>query len=425
MAAENKKQNNNGKLQKKAGKKIVSIRKMPVNRKDSSVEHELKVHRVELQMQNDELQNSERKLLKSVEEYTDLFDNAPVGYFILDKDGVIVNVNSAGSVQLGAHKKKLIGKPFSVFLSNASCQDRYYLHRNQALESNEKQQFVECEIKKVDGTSFSAMIESAVVLKKNQTFKHILCTVSDVSLQREYEHKLELSLMKEKELNELKSQFIATASHEFRTPLTTILSSAELLVKYNKTDDEENREKHIRKIIISVSRLKEVLSDFMSSSEIEKGEIKNTPEAFDLIEFIEKLLLEVWSYAGSHHVKYKHQGHNKSVYLDMKLLKTCLSNLITNAYKYSPAGSTIEIVTQYSKPENLIITIKDKGIGIPKKDQSRIFEPFYRGGNAEKIQGTGVGLDITKRLIAIMNGSISFTSKENSGTSFVLKFPAH
>ena len=405
------------KLRKQAEKK--THRPITATGSKQELEHELNVREIELEMQYAEL-IKQLALTESLKNYSTFFDSAPVGYFILDKNGVIRNVNQTGCSQIGIDKMQLTGKPLSVFLSNEYCQDKFYRHRQQVLDT-EKSRQVECEIKRKDGSLFIALIEISVV-KENEHFKFFLSTISDITSRKEQELKVERALIKEKELNAMKSQFISIASHEFRTPLTTILSSTNLIEIYHDSKDEDKRGKHFQKIKTSVSRLKEILKDFLSISEVEKGHIKNSPETFNVIKFVEGIIEETKSLCGTHEVSYTHIGPYQNIFLDMKLLKICLTNLITNAYKYSPKGGLIEITTEQHTQGNVIFIIKDHGIGIPDGDAPNIFETFFRAKNAENIQGTGLGLNITQKFVSIMGGTISFISKENKGTMFILKF---
>ena len=229
-------------------------------------------------------------------------------------------------------------------------------------------------------------------------------------------------MLKEKELHEMKSQFITIASHEFRTPLATILTSSELIEKYHKSEDHDKRDSHLRKIRGSVHRLIEILMDFMSIDDLEDGKFVNNPETFNLVESTESIINEIKALNEIHEVNFTYSGTSELVYMDQKLLKTCISNLLINAFKYSPGGGMIEINTDITDPENFNIEVRDYGIGIPEKDQPKIFSQFFRAKNSENIQGTGLGLNITKTLITLMGGRISFTSKENIGSTFSLKF---
>lgn len=409
-------------LRKKAEAKIQRIIKKPSNETlpKQELEHELNVREMELEMQYDELTIAQSALKESLKNYSTFFDYAPVGYFILDKNGVIRNVNKTGASQIRIDKMQILGKPLSTFMSSEYCQDNFYRHRNLVLDSETSQQ-VECEIRRKDGTLFSALIES-ILVKEDGNFKLFLSIISDITIRKEQELKVERALLKEKKLNEMKSQFITIASHEFRTPLTTILSSTNLIEKYGDPKDEAKRNKHFHKIKNSITRLREILMDFLSISEVEKGNIKNNPETFNIVKFMENAIDDTKSFNGSHQVIYQHIGTHQNVFLDMKLLKICLTNLIVNAYKYSPKDGIVEITTEQNTERNLVIIVKDNGIGIPDVDAPHIFETFFRAKNAENIQGTGLGLNITQRFVETMGGTISFITKENQGTMFILKF---
>jgi len=388
--------------------------------RSDELDHELNVHKIELEMQNEELRSTQYRLEKSLISYADLFEFAPIGYFILDQYGVIEKVNDAGSILLGKWKTQLIGKPFSIFISTEFSQDEYYRSRNEIMGTEKLQQF-ECEIKRNDGTVFPALITSASVKDDKKNFKYFLSTISDISERKEQERKIKLALDREKELNELKSRFISTASHEFRTPLATILLSTELLEAYQSPEDEKNRKKHFSKIKSSVQALTEVLVDFLLVNKFEDGFVKNNPEPINLVAFIESVNEEI--NIKKYPVNYKHTGTCKEVFLDRKLLKVCVSNLLGNAIKYSQSGKDIKITTHIDQYQNCSISIQDRGIGIIESEQPFIFDQFFRGKNAEVIPGTGLGLNIVKKFITVMNGSISFSSKLGRGSTFVLQFP--
>jgi PAS domain S-box-containing protein len=382
---------------------------------------ELGLYKIELELQNEELLATQQNLIASVNEYAELFEYAPIGYFILDINGVILKVNETGCKQLGVSKSKLLNKYFTTFIKHKSCQDRFYLYKNLTIGSGKKQQ-MECKLISQNGTPFFGLVKSTRILDEHKNFKFLLCTIVDISVQKKHEELLEIALKKEIKLNELKSQFISIASHEFRTPLSTILTSVELIERYNKQEDEEKKEKHFYKVKTSINRIKEILVDFLSADQIQKGNKKNNPKIFNLIDFMDSVIDETKTFDGMHTVKYTHKSENQNVFLDETLLKTCVSNIIINAYKYSPNGGNINIKTEQKKSGSITIEITDEGIGIPKINESNIFEQFFRGKNTSKIPGTGLGLSISKKLVNLMGGEISFKSKENVGTTFTVKF---
>ena len=408
-------------LKKKAEKKIKARKEIISGKSNLKFNYELDLYKVELELQNEELILAENKLIQKVNEYTQLFENAPVGYIILDENGRIIKINDTASQLLGLNKKFISKKYFSTFILHKSSQDRFYKFKNLTLETKVKQQF-ECEIKTSDNNTFDAFIESKVLYNKKSEVKQLLCTIIDVSKQKSYEKNLKIALQKEKQLAELKSQFISIASHEFRTPLSIILTSAELIEKHNKFQFIEKQKNHLQKINYSVNRIKDVLNNFFTIEQIENKEKINSPKEINIVECINKLIYEINVLYESNNIIYSHKGKSSIVKLDENLFKTCLTNLIVNAIKYSEKKSPIKIKTIISN-NKFNIKIIDTGIGIPKLNQTFLFDKFYRAGNVSNINGLGLGLHITKQILQIMGGEITFTSKENKGSTFTIIFP--
>ena len=232
------------------------------------------------------------------------------------------------------------------------------------------------------------------------------------------------ALETEKELNDLKSQFITTASHEFRTPLTTILSSVALIDEYSNTDDHEKRTRNTKRIRSAVHNLTQILNDFLSLSKLEEGVVRNHPEPMNIQEMGTDLVDEIKGMLKSgQQIKYEHSGDSE-VTLDKQLLKNVLLNLLSNAIKYSPEHKVIRLNTACNK-EEIRLSVTDEGIGIPKEDQPLLFERFFRAQNAGQVQGTGLGLNIVKKYIELMGGDISFSSTMNKGSTFTITFQKH
>jgi signal transduction histidine kinase len=230
------------------------------------------------------------------------------------------------------------------------------------------------------------------------------------------------ALEKEKELNDMKSRFVSMASHEFRTPLSTILSSVTLLSKYVLSDEQTKREKHIERIRSAVTNLTDILNEFLSLGKIEEGKVEPKWVQFDIKEMINAVIRQMTPLKkNGQYIHYLHIGEEQIV-LDPGLLKNVLINLISNALKFSPENSVVEIVSE-KKAETLCLSVKDKGMGISKEDQEHLFERFFRGNNATNIQGTGLGLHIVSRYLQLMNGSIQCESVLDEGTSFHIEIP--
>lgn len=232
---------------------------------------------------------------------------------------------------------------------------------------------------------------------------------------------LRAALEKEKELNELKSRFVSVASHEFRTPLSTMLSSVYLLQKYTSTEDQPKREKHIQRIISSVSLLTEILDDFLDVGKIEEGKIVAHFSMFDLTSGMEESVKEMQTICKKGQViRYEHTG-GRFVYLDARMLKHVTLNLLANAIKFSPEDAEITVHSKIADGYTEIV-VKDYGIGISVEDQQHIFERFFRATNAVNIQGTGLGLHIVSKYVELMGGNITFTSEPGKGTEFLIHF---
>jgi len=221
----------------------------------------------------------------------------------------------------------------------------------------------------------------------------------------------------------LKSRFVSIASHEFRTPLTSIQLSVSLIEKYAETFNSPNIVKHVGKIKSAVGNLTSILNDFLSLEKLESGKQEAIYQDFDLVKFSESITEEMQILAKQNqNIIYQHTGTKSTIQLDQNLLRNCIVNLVNNAIKYSGEDSFIGFTTEISDRE-CIITISDNGIGIPEADQKNLFEAFFRAHNTGTIPGTGLGLNIVARYTHLMNGSIAFKSEVNQGTSFIIKFP--
>jgi len=263
---------------------------------------------------------------------------------------------------------------------------------------------------------YAAKLEDQVS-ERTQSLRN---TVAELELAKE---EVSQSLEKEKELSHLKSRFVSMASHEFRTPLSSIQLSAVLTEKYAQQNDDANIHKHIAKIKNSVSNLTSILNDFLSLERLEAGKVEPVYVEFDLVKFAEEITEEMQLIAKQNqNIVYQHTGTTSMVKLDQTLLRNCIINLIGNAIKYSGENTFIEFNSEIT-PDKLIVVIKDNGIGIPDTDQKHLFEAFFRAHNTGNIPGTGLGLNIVTRYASLMEGKIEFKSKVNQGTSFTISFP--
>lgn len=242
-----------------------------------------------------------------------------------------------------------------------------------------------------------------------------------LSQLQDSQEELTKALSQEKELSDMKGRFVTMASHEFRTPLSTILSSVSLLAKYTLSEEQEKRDKHIQRIKSAVNNLTGILNEFLSIGKLEDGKITPQFQLFELKEHCSTIINDLQGILKNGQVvNYVHEGGDIAN-LDPSLLRNILINLVSNAAKFSPENSQIEVSSQVSG-DNIRIIVKDHGIGISDKDQEHLTERFFRGSNVTNIQGTGLGLHIVSKFAELMNGEMTFRSELEVGTEIILNF---
>lgn len=237
------------------------------------------------------------------------------------------------------------------------------------------------------------------------------------------ENKIKHALQKEIELNDLKTKFLSLVSHEFKTPLSGILTSTVLVGKYKETTQQSKRDRHLKTITDKVNYLNTILNDFLSIERIDSGKVKYRFTTFSLSKVVNEAIYNANMLLKSgQKINYPKNVDDYTIYQDEKVLELILSNLINNAIKYSPQNSTINLNFKLTD-KFLTFKVIDEGIGIPKKDQKHIFERYFRAENALLDQGTGIGLNIVKGHIESLGGNINFTSEENKGSTFTVELP--
>ncbi len=245
----------------------------------------------------------------------------------------------------------------------------------------------------------------------------------EVETRKKAEEETNIALKKERELNELKSRFVTMASHEFRTPLSTILSSTALIERYSTVRESDKEKRHLKKIKSAIANLNGILNDFLSLSKLEEGKIIPNFRSVPLHQLLQNVIDEM------HPIKKKNQEILTSlstdtleIVTDEHLLKNILINLISNALKYSRESGTVHFRMEV-EDDQVVISVEDQGIGIPEEEQKHLFERFFRAKNALNIQGTGLGLNIVKNYTEILGGSLHFESAVDEGSTFTLKLP--
>lgn len=252
--------------------------------------------------------------------------------------------------------------------------------------------------------------------------QQVLVVEQNITQQKRVQDKIQLALEKERELNELKSRFVSMASHEFRTPLSTILTSSTLLQRYNETDEIKKREKHLLRIRQSVQNLTNILNDFLSLDKLEEGRIEAHGKTVNVNELLSDVVEEMETHCKEgQRIVYTHNDLC-ATNTDDQILRNVIINLLSNAIKYSLENSEI-VLNCKGIESDIVIQVTDQGIGIPEEEQEHLFTRFFRASNAINIQGTGLGLHIVQRYVELLHGKLEFTSASEKGTTFKVTLP--
>lgn len=370
----------------------------------------------EVKQRTTELEQSNQELKRSQHLYQAMAHHFPGGIIgVLDKNMKYLVVDGKDLKPLGLDEKTLVG-------------NRIFDDIHATISS-----YAEGSLKKVftgESISFDTEIgdkfyniSSVPIQGPEEEINEILVVAKNITEHRNIEKELTNNLQKEKELNLLKSRFVTMASHEFRSPLTTILSSTFLLEHYTGNQLEQERKKHLDRIKRAVNGMTELLNDFLSIAKLEEGKLQVINREINLPSFIEEFLQEITLLKkDGQEIEFKSSGNLKTFVTDKQLLRNILMNLISNAIKYSPPSGNIEL-TVIQEEREIIIEVKDHGIGIPEEEQKHIFKRFFRAHNVAEIQGTGLGLNLIRKYAKLLKGRIEFTSTVNRGTTFRVHLP--
>lgn len=378
-----------------------------------------------------------------------LFTTAAEGLVVVDPRGAILMHNPRLGAMFGYADRELLGQPVEVLLPDALRQ-RHVEHRAAYHRKPVQRSMgigMDLRGRRKDGSVFPVEISLNHFAVDDRAY--VMGLVTDITLRqraeaelqrtnqeledrveqrtaqlREAERSVREALEKERELHTLKSRFVAMASHEFRTPLSTIMSSVDLLARYTEANGDERVAKHVARIRVKVREMTAMLNEFLSLERIEQGEVLCQPTELDVVHLCIELIEELRALTkGGQTITYEHESGARGVVLDRQMLSNVITNLVTNAVKYSPEGKRITLRTAIANGR-LRITTSDEGIGIPLEDQQHLFDRFFRGSNATTIQGTGLGLNLVKRYLDLMQGSITFVSKPGA-TVFDVELPQH
>jgi PAS domain S-box-containing protein len=399
---------------------------------------------------------------------TSIFENATEGFVVTDSKGIIILANPSACRMFGYTIEEMTGQPIELLIPNrykkthVQLRDQFYESPENRVMGHGRDLFGE----KKGGIDFPVEVSLSTYMREGERF--VTAFIVDITRRKEIERsvveqqkqlekvtdemrklnteleakveertvilkealqrleqsqeELNEALDKEKQLNEIKSRFVSMASHEFRTPLSTVLSSASLLSRYTTTEEQDKRSRHIEKIKASVKHLNDLLEDFLSLGKLDEGKIGAVLNEMNLREVIEDTIDEMKGlFRMGQHVDYAHSG-NEIVVSDKKLIRNIMINLISNAIKFSDEGKLILVRSEVSG-KGAKVTVKDEGIGISAEDREHLFSSFYRGKNATNIQGTGLGLHIVKRYLDLLDGAVELESELEKGTTVIFTIP--
>lgn len=357
------------------------------------------------------------ELRNANELFVKLFYESPIGIVISRLDtGEIVDCNKTYAELINYNKSEVVGKTAVQLNILSSVSQRDEIVRGAKNHGTVKD--IEVQLKPKDRQPVWVSISMQSIQIKDENC--LLSAILDMTVHREAEERIRQTLNTEIELNKLKSNFVTSASHEFRTPLTTILSSAFLLDNYVAGENKEKVSKHLTRIKSSVNLLTSILNEFLSLTKIEEGKIVPKTEKINLKDTIETLCRNFKSMAKpGQQIVYAHIG-DEEVFSDPVLLGNIVNNLMSNAIKYS--GENDEVFVSSIVNSKIHLSVKDHGIGISKVDQVHLFERFFRASNTGNVQGTGLGLHIMKHYLDMLGGSIEVISEPGKGSEFKITF---
>ncbi|SEA35889.1 PAS domain-containing sensor histidine kinase [Psychroflexus halocasei] len=399
-----------------------------------------------------------------------LFEGISEGVIVVDKSKSIIELNTSACEMFGYTCDELVGQHLDVLIPSKFHQ-KHKTYTDQYLSTPKRRQMgIGKELYGVtkDGHEFPVEVGLNPFKLKNEDF--VMSMVTDITIRKENEVVIERlnlelerkiqrrteeleqtirkltslnkaleieinkrkiaeaktkdALQKERELSELKTKFLSLVSHEFKTPLSGILTSTSLIGKYQKTDQQDKRDKHLKTIKNKVHYLTGILNDFLSVERLETGKVTYNYEDFSLVNLVNEVIYGAnITLKEGQNLHYPKDVEDVTLKQDKNVIELIFSNLLSNAIKYSPEHTDIYFKVDTTDEKILKFEIQDQGIGIPAEDQKHIFQRYFRAENALLNQGTGIGLNIVKDHLENLNGKIKFESKENIGTIFFIEIP--
>ncbi len=361
-----------------------------------------------------------QELQQSRERYRMLAEAAHDFIFMISKDGVMEYANEYACQALGFEPNQVEGIPISQFFPKDFAE--HHLQMFTEVHEIDRPIYTEGPFMR-DGQAAWMGTWLVPIHSEQGSLSSVLGISRDITEQKKTDEALQRALQNERKLGEMRSNFFSMTSHQFRTPLSTILLSAELLQKYGPRWDDQKRSEHLGRIQDAAKRMNSMLEDILVIGRVESGRYVCTPKDFDLVSFCAQSIYEITTNdRNEHEMVFEHNDSALPVYLDPEVMHRVIDNLLSNAIKYSPKGTRI-CVNLREEDHHVLLEVSDQGIGIPERDIKYLFQPFQRGSNTGDFPGTGIGLAIIQKSVELMNGSVSLRSKEGQGTTFLIRFP--
>ena len=374
----------------------------------------------------DEKRQAEETLRQSEERYRSLVELSPDGIVVYHNNRLVFVNDAATRLLTARHPRDLIGRSLvdlihpDSYATMASRLERTEIYGEQVT-------LLEGQFVRLDGQTLDVEIMAAPVMFENRSGTQMI--IRDITerkraqeVQRESD-RLRLALEKETDLGELKTRFMITISHEFRTPLSVAYSSAELLERYHDRMDSGQRREHLQRVEGQIKKLTEMLEDISMIIHSRFERLGLVVQPVNLNQLCEAAIAQLQDYdEDEQRILCTTEENLPNLMLDVRRIKYVLTNLLSNALKYSDADKRVMLdVSRHD--DGIMIAVADQGIGIPPEDQQRIFDPFYRAQNVGQIRGTGLGLSIVKEIVELHQGVVTIKSEINQGTTIMVYLP--
>jgi len=369
-----------------------------------------------------ERKRAEDALRESEEKFRSFIESAPISSFITNDSGKIILANKEATLVFGYEREELIGMSFDELLPEIIRNIPADNPISMAMDSDEyRMDTLEVLARRKNGTQFPCEIQLSSI--NSQPTPLVISFALDITHRKAAEDALTQALEREKELGELKSRFVFSASHEFRTPLAAILSTADNLSAYREKMTGEQIETRLNKIKTQVQHMRNIMDDILQLARIQEGRVEFRPNVGDIAALCREIVDEFATQPGNQgRIIYTVTTPHTTFNYDERLVRQMVNNLISNALKYSGDSKPVEL--NLSRDDTrMILRFKDEGIGIPQDDMNHLFEPFHRAANVGTISGTGLGLNIVKKIVEMHAGTIVPQSTVGVGTTFTVQLP--